>query len=81
MKIKIGIVGYGNVGKSVEKEIKKHKDLELVGIFTRRDPEEITSENKVYKLDEIQNFVGRIDVMVLCHRFFNRSSKTCTYDS
>lgn len=66
MKIKIGIVGYGNIAKGVEKEIKKHKDLELVGIFTRRNVSEIDSENKVYNLDKIEDFVGKIDVMILC---------------
>lgn len=66
MKIKIGIVGYGNIAKGVEKEIKKHKDLELVAIFTRRNVSEINSESKVYNIDSIEEFVGKIDVMLLC---------------
>lgn len=66
MKIKIGIVGYGNIAKGVEKEIKKHKELELVAIFTRRNLNEVTSENKVYKIEDIDGFVGKIDVMILC---------------
>jgi diaminopimelate dehydrogenase len=37
-KIKIGIVGYGNLGKSAELGIRQNKDMELVGVFTRRDP-------------------------------------------
>lgn len=66
MKIKIGIVGYGNIAKGVEKEIKKYKDMELVAIFTRRSVNEIVSDNRVYSLNEIQKFVGKIDVMILC---------------
>jgi len=66
MKIKIGIVGYGNVGKGVEKEIKKNKEFELVGIFTRRNIEELDTLSKVYNLNDIKNFVGKIDVMILC---------------
>ncbi|MDD2447950.1 MAG: diaminopimelate dehydrogenase, partial [Tissierellia bacterium] len=66
MKIKIGIVGYGNVGKGVEKEIKKNKDFELVGIFTRRNIEELDTTSKVYSLNDIKNFAGKIDVMILC---------------
>ncbi len=37
-KIKIGIVGYGNLGKGVELAIRQNSDMELVGVFTRRDP-------------------------------------------
>ncbi len=66
MKIKIGIVGYGNIGKGVEKEISKYKDMELVAIFTRRNVSDIVSENKVYSIDDIQKFIGKIDVMILC---------------
>lgn len=66
MKIKIGIVGYGNIGKGVESEIKKYKDLELVGIFTRRSVTDVVSVNKVYSINDIQKFVGKIDVMILC---------------
>lgn len=66
MKIKIGIVGYGNIAKGVEKEIVKNKDMELIAIFTRRNLNEITSDNKVYSLSDIQKFVGKIDVMILC---------------
>lgn len=66
MKIKVGIVGYGNVGKSVEKEVKKIKDIELVGIFTRRNTNQITSSSNVYNIQDIQKFIGKIDVLILC---------------
>jgi len=66
MKIKVGIIGYGNIARGVEKEIKKHKDMELVAIFTRRNVSEVISENKVYNINQIQKFIGKIDVMILC---------------
>lgn len=68
-KIKIGIVGYGNLGKSAEAGIRQNKDMQLVGIFTRRDPASIkplTSDVKVYHIDEAKNMTDKIDVMLLC---------------
>ena len=68
-RIKIGIVGYGNLGKGVEIAIRYNPDMELSAIFTRRDPSTIRhlSENvPVHSYDEIENFKGKIDVMVLC---------------
>ena len=47
-KIKIGIVGYGNLGKGVEMAIKQNPDMELVGIFTRRNPNEINTNAPVF---------------------------------
>lgn len=67
--IRIGIVGFGNLGKAVEKEIIKNKDMKLVGIFTRRDINEIKTYNKgvkVIKFDEIFDYINYIDVMILC---------------
>lgn len=67
--IRIGIVGYGNLGRGTELAIKQTNDMELVGVFTRREPSTIkTVENKtaVYHVDEISNFQDKIDVMVLC---------------
>ena len=46
-KIKIGICGYGNLGKGVEKEISKVNDIELKAIFTRRNPKEIQKNSNV----------------------------------
>ena len=68
-KIKIGIYGYGNLGKGVETAIKNNPDMELVGVFTRRDPKTIKTINKetnVYGTDEVSNMKDKIDVMILC---------------
>lgn len=68
-KIKAGIVGYGNLGKGVEIAIKQNPDMELVAIFTRRDPTAIATKPEqtiIEKLDNIQDYVGKIDVMLLC---------------
>lgn len=69
MKIKIGIVGYGNLGRGMEYAIAQNKDMELYGIFTRRNPASINPETngvKVFNISESQKFVEKIDVMVLC---------------
>lgn len=60
--IKIGIVGYGNLGKSCEALIKEASDMELVGVFSRR----ATNKDKFYKLDDIFDFKDKIDVLILC---------------
>ena len=69
-KIKIGICGYGNLGKGVQKEIKKSQDMELIAIFTRRNPELISENIKenisVVKMDEIREWTNKIDVMIMC---------------
>lgn len=62
--IKVAIVGYGNLGKGVEKALAFQSDMECVGIFTRRDPELISSNSAVYKIEEIKNH--KIDVAILC---------------
>lgn len=63
--IKIGICGYGNLGKGVEKALLLAKDMELVGIFTRRDP---TSLNHplAYQMEDLKEFENKIDVLILC---------------
>ena len=68
MKIKIAICGYGNLGKGVEKEISKSEDMELCAIFTRRDPKTliINSNTPVVSIDEIDNWVDKIDVVIMC---------------
>ncbi len=64
-KIKIGIVGYGNLGKGVEISINQNPDMKLVAIFTRRDPN--TLNNPLIKnINEIENYKKKIDVMILC---------------
>ncbi|MBE6753075.1 MAG: diaminopimelate dehydrogenase [Ruminococcaceae bacterium] len=67
-KIRIGIAGYGNLGRGVELAVTASDDLELVGIFTRRDPASIqpASGAKVYSYDDAENMADDIDVMVLC---------------
>lgn len=66
MAINIGIVGYGNLGKGVETELALNPDMELIGVFTRRSPEEVSSNAPVYHLDEITDFKDKIDVLILC---------------
>ncbi len=68
-KIRIGIVGYGNLGKGVELSIRQNQDMELAGIFTRRDPatvHPITAGIPVYHLDEAEQRKDEFDVMILC---------------
>jgi diaminopimelate dehydrogenase len=68
-KIKLGITGYGNIGRCVELAINQNNDMELVAIFTRRAPEEITPVTagvRVYKLEEAKKHTHSIDVMLLC---------------
>ena len=69
MKIRIGILGYGNLGRGIEAAISHNADMELVAVFTRRNPETVSIKTegvKVYSVDDIQDFVGKIDVMILC---------------
>lgn len=68
-KIKIGIAGYGNLGRGVELAIRQNKDMELTGIFTRRDPATVhplTPNVPVYKLEDAESKKEQIDVMILC---------------
>lgn len=65
-KIKIGIVGYGNLGRGVEIGLKNHPDMELVGVFSRRDPSELGTQSAAYSLDDILDFKEEIDVLILC---------------
>ncbi len=68
-KIRIGIVGYGNIGKGVEKAIARNEDMELAAVFTRRDPAfcEVATETAVVKtMEDMKSMKGEIDVMVLC---------------
>lgn len=68
MAIKIGIVGYGNLGRGVQLAIRQNPDMELVGIFTRRDPHSLKPvlPCKVYSVDDCAAMQNEIDVMILC---------------
>lgn len=65
-KIKIGIVGYGNLGRGVEKSIKQNPDMELQAIFTRRDIETVDSNSKMIHISKIADYKDKVDVMILC---------------
>ena len=66
-KIKIGIVGYGNLGKGVEKAVKQNSDIELTAIFTRRNIEAFENcSAKVEHISKIADYKSEIDVMILC---------------
>ena len=68
-RIRIGIVGYGNIGRAVERACKQNQDMELAGIFTRRDPSDLMPElddSKVFAIAEAKNFIDDIDVAILC---------------
>jgi diaminopimelate dehydrogenase len=68
-KIKIGIVGYGNLGKGVEMAMKQNADMELVGVFTRRSPKNVqiaTPGVSAYSIEDAKDFKEKIDVMILC---------------
>ncbi len=65
--IRLGIVGYGNLGKGVELSVKQNHDMELIAVFTRRDPDSVkTRGTPVYSVNEISLFREKIDVMILC---------------
>ncbi len=69
MKIRIGILGYGNLGRGVECAVKHNSDMELVAVFTRRDPstlELLTPGVKAYPIDTAMQMKDDIDVMILC---------------
>ena len=71
--IKIGIVGYGNLGKGVEMNLKNFPDMELIGIFTRREPKCIKTlfNTKVLSIKESNKYQNKIDVLILCGGSFN----------
>ena len=69
MSIKIGIFGYGNLGRGVECAVKNNSDMELAAVFTRRSPENVSilSDNvPVYHADDVLKHKDEIDVMILC---------------
>lgn len=64
--IKIGIVGYGNLGRGVEVGLNNHPDMELVGVFSRRDPKTLETTSPAYSLNDLLDFKDQIDVLILC---------------
>ena len=67
--VRIGIAGYGNLGRGVKTAIHKNPDLQLVGIFTRRAPESVSpcfAETAVFHMDSLSDFQDKIDVLILC---------------
>lgn len=69
MSIKIGILGYGNLGRGVECAVKQNPDMELVAVFTRRNPDTVTILTKtaaVCSVEEAADWKDKIDVLILC---------------
>ena len=66
--MRIGIYGYGNLGKGVEAAIKNHCDCQLVGVFTRRSPNSVhtVSGAPVFHAERITEFKDKIDVLIIC---------------
>ena len=68
-KVRIGIAGYGNLGRGVELALGQNPDMELVAVFSRRKPESIallSANVPVYALDQIEQYKDQIDVLILC---------------
>lgn len=68
-RIRIAIAGYGNLGRGVEAALERASDMELVGVFTRRDPQKLTLQTRgvpVHSMDRIAEFVDAVDVLILC---------------
>ena len=69
MSIRVGILGYGNLGKGVESAIRQNPDMELAAVFTRRNPEGVairTEGVKVLHADQLEHMQDEIDVLILC---------------
>ena len=69
MSIRVGILGYGNLGKGVESAIVQNDDMELKAVFTRRNPENVkvrTAGVKVRQADELSHMQDELDVLILC---------------
>lgn len=67
--MRLGILGYGNLGRGVESAVEQNPDMELVAVFTRRNPEDLKINSKTAKvlnISELKNWVDKIDVLILC---------------
>jgi len=67
-KIRVAIAGYGNLGKGVESQLSKNPDMELVCIFTRRNPSSLETKSSVpvVQMDDMTNWTDKIDLVFLC---------------
>jgi diaminopimelate dehydrogenase len=68
-KIKIGIAGYGNLGRGVESAVSQNPDMTLTGVFTRREPRKVKlldAKTPVHRMEALEGFRGKIDVLILC---------------
>ncbi len=68
MAIRVGILGYGNIGRGIEWAVNAAEDMELAAVFTRRDPAsvKIRSNAAVVSVNDIEKYKDKIDVLVLC---------------
>ncbi|MGN0903105.1 MAG: diaminopimelate dehydrogenase, partial [Succinivibrio sp.] len=69
MTVRVGIFGYGNLGRGIELAVNAADDMELVAVFTRRDPSSVkiaTKDVTVASVNDVLSFKDRIDVMILC---------------
>lgn len=66
MTIRIGILGYGNLGRGVECAILQNSDTELTAVFTRRAPDSLKTASPVYNVSELESFKDLIDVLIIC---------------
>lgn len=66
--IRVGVAGYGNLGRGVESALRDAEDMETVGVFTRRNPESVKTATgiPVYAWNDAKNMQDKIDVMILC---------------
>lgn len=67
--MKIGIIGYGNLGRGIECGIRQNEDMELAAVFTRRNPGDVkirTEGVPVYPIEELEKMQGKLDVVILC---------------
>ena len=69
MSIRLGIMGYGNLGRGVECAVHQNEDMELVAVFTRRDPKTVkilTETASVCRIEDAPLWKDKIDVLILC---------------
>ena len=67
--MRLGILGYGNLGRGVESAVEQNPDMELVAVFTRRNPQDLKINSKTAKvlnISELEKWTDKIDVLILC---------------